>query len=312
MDSLTADNFSGGQWLKVTVFCPLPLLDSASDLMGVLSGSGVELSPEDADGAFLSGFFHLQGCRDPLEQQKVVEQIVANLVLEMTHLFALYELTPGTPTVTLLADQDWATSWQQFFKPFEIIPGLVVKPSWEVYQPGPGQHVLEMDPGMAFGTGQHASTRMASALIQQSLQEQAVEQVLDVGTGTGILAMAAALLGPARILAVDNDPDAVTVARANIARNMLNDRIEVAGTPVAAITGPYQLVCANIVHDVLVEMAPELTRLTAVGGRLILAGILGGDQENNIVTVYRALGCTLVNQLHEEEWAALLLQKETA
>jgi ribosomal protein L11 methyltransferase len=280
--------------------------------MGLLSGSGVELSPEDADGAFLSGFFHLQGLRDPREQQEVVEQIVANLVLEMTHLFALYECTPGTPTVTLLADQDWATSWQQFFKPFEIIPGLVVKPSWEEYQPALGQHVLEMDPGMAFGTGQHASTRMALALIQQSLEEHTIEQVLDVGTGTAILAMAAALLGPVRILAIDNDPDAVTVARENIVRNLLNDRIEVVGTPVAAIAGPYQLVCANIVHDVLVEMAPDLTRLTAGGGRLVLAGILGGDQENNIATVYHALGFTLVNQLHQEEWAALLLQKEAA
>jgi ribosomal protein L11 methyltransferase len=310
MDSLTADNFSGDQWLKVTLFCPLPLLDSASDLMGLLSGSGVELSPEDADGAFLSGFFHLQGRRDPLEQQEVVEQIVATLVLEMTHLFALYECTPGTPTVTLLADQDWATSWQQFSSLLKSSRAWLSNPLGRV-STGPGQHVLEMDPGMAFGTGQHASTRMASALIQQSLQEHTIEQVLDVGTGTGILAMAAALLGPARILAVDNDPDAVTVARENIARNLLNDRIEVAGTPVAAIAGPYQLVCANIVHDVLVEMAPDLTRLTAGGGRLVLAGILGGDQENNIVTVYRALGYTLVNQLHEEEWAALLLERKT-
>jgi ribosomal protein L11 methyltransferase len=310
MEPLIVDNSAGGRWLKVTVFCPSSLLESASDLMGVLSGSGVELRPEENGGAFVSGFFRLEDSGDPRTQQDLAEQTLAACILEMTDLFALYNCPFDPPETTLLADQDWATSWQQYFKPFEMIPGLVIKPSWEMYQPTPGQCVLEMDPGMAFGTGQHASTRMASALIRQCLQECAVDQVLDVGTGTAVLAMTAALWGADRILATDNDPDATTVARANIARNALDDRIEVVDTPVAGIAGAYQLVCANIVHDVLVEMAPELTRLTANGGRLVLAGLLAGDQEQHVIAVYRTLGFALVNKLYEQEWVALLLEKK--
>jgi ribosomal protein L11 methyltransferase len=227
----------------------------------------------------------------------------------MTELFALYDCIPEAPVTALLADQDWATSWQQYFKPFEIVPGLVIKPSWEAYLPGPGQHILELDPGMAFGTGQHASTRMALSLLSKSIQADTPAQVLDVGTGTGILAMAAALFGAGRVVAVDNDPDAVTVARENIEKNRLDEKIEVSTTPVAQIQGAYQLVCANIVHDVLVEMAPILTGLTASGGHLVLAGILSGDQEDHIIAVYRGLGFQLHDRQYQEEWVALLLQR---
>ena len=163
---------------------------------------------------------------------------------------------------------------------------------------------------MAFGTGQHASTRMALSLLSKSIQAATPAQVLDVGTGTGILAMAAALFGAGRVVAVDNDPDAVTVARENIEKNRLDEKIEVSTTPVAQIQGAYQLVCANIVHDVLVEMAPVLTGLTASGGHLVLAGILSGDQEDHIIAVYRDLGFQLHDRQYQEEWVALLLQRQ--
>ncbi len=299
------------QWLKITFDCPLPLLEPAADLMGVLSGVGVEQSPETLSGAFVSGFFPLGGPdNEPLGQIETVDTILARVTQQMTELFTLYGCTPEKPTCTLLADQDWATSWQQYFKPFEIVPDLVIKPSWEEYQPKPGQHILELDPGMAFGTGQHASTQLALTLIKKSIQETAPDQAVDVGTGTGILAMAAALFGVRQVIAIDNDPDAVTVAQENIANNTLTGQITVSTTPVAEITGTYQLVCANIVHDVLVEMAPVLAGLTAPGGHLVLAGILSGEQEDNIITVYQTQGCQLLDCRYQEEWVALLLQRE--
>ncbi len=310
MASPTGNTPADRQWLKITFLCPLPLLDPAADLLGVLSGVGVEQSPESPSGALVSGFFQLGGPDDaPPDQVETVETILAKVTQEMTELFALYACTPEPPTHTLLADQDWATSWQQYFKPFEIVPGLVIKPSWETYQPGPGQHILELDPGMAFGTGQHASTQMALALLQLSIRETAPTQALDVGTGTGILAMTAALFGVGRIIAIDNDPDAVRVAQENIANNRLAGNIEVSTTPVTEITGTYQLVSANIVHDVLVEMAPTLAGLTAVDGQLVLAGILSGEQEDNIIKVYAALDCRLLDRRYQEEWTALRLQR---
>jgi ribosomal protein L11 methyltransferase len=310
MTSPTIDPPTDNHWLKITLFCPPPLLEPAADLMGVLSGVGVEQSPETPSGAFISGFFPLtEGGTDSPGSEETANKILSRVTREMTELFALYDCIPEAPVTALLADQDWATSWQQYFKPFEIVPGLVIKPSWEAYLPGPGQHILELDPGMAFGTGQHASTRMALSLLSKSIQADTPAQVLDVGTGTGILAMAAALFGAGRVVAVDNDPDAVTVARENIEKNRLDEKIEVSTTPVAQIQGAYQLVCANIVHDVLVEMAPILTGLTASGGHLVLAGILSGDQEDHIIAVYRGLGFQLHDRQYQEEWVALLLQR---
>ena len=121
--------------------------------------------------------------------------------------------------------------------------------------------------------------------------------------------MAAALFGCAQVVAVDNDPDAVAVARENVAHNRLSGAITVSATPVAAIGGSFQLVCANIVHDVLAEMAPTLARLTEPGGSLVLAGILGGAQEEHLVAVYAALGCALVDRRAQDEWVALALRR---
>lgn len=303
-----ADNSpaNGRQWLKISLFCPHSLLEPASDLMGVLSGAGVEQTPETEAGATISGFFQLSDGADQ-QPEPTIESIRARVEREMTALFSLYGLVPNIMSITLLADQDWATSWQQYFKPFAIVPGLVIKPSWEDYQPAPGEAIIEMDPGMAFGTGQHASTSMALALIKSSMETIHPQSVLDVGTGTGILAMAATLFGAEKCVAIDNDPDAVAVAQVNVAHNQLSGAITVSATPVEEILDTFQLVCANIVHDVLVTMAEQLTRLTAPGGHLVMAGILKGPQEDNIKAVYSALGWQMLAHRNQDEWAALQL-----
>ena len=117
--------------------------------------------------------------------------------------------------------------------------------------------------------------------------------------------MAAILFGAQQAVALDNDPDAVRVARENIGKNSLAEKIAVSTTPVDQVSGTYPLVIANIVHDVLVDMAPALTQRTAPGGHLVLAGILQGAQEKNIIHIYTTLGCTLLNTLYQEEWVAL-------
>ncbi|WP_448871348.1 50S ribosomal protein L11 methyltransferase [Desulfobulbus propionicus] len=298
------------QWLKITFFCPVELLDPATDLVGILSGAGVEQTPETETGATISGFFPVAAVdTDSRQLTSTTQQIIAEVAEQLAELFSLYGKKAPSLTSTLLADEDWATSWRQFFKPFEIVPGLVIKPSWEEYLPRPGEHVIEMDPGMAFGTGQHASTRMALALIQESMRHMGPVKALDVGTGTGILAMAAILFGAEQAVAIDNDPDAVKVARENIDKNGLHEKIAVSPTPVDQVNGTYLLVIANIVHDVLVDMAPTLTRLTASGGHLVLAGILGGSQEENIIRIYTSLGCTLLNKHDQEEWVALQFRR---
>ena len=290
-------------WLKISLDCPEIILEAVVDLLGVLSGSAVEQAPVKNGRSVVNGFFCLDGEGREAEQDDVLERLEQELV----ELFALYELEAPKPTCSLLADEDWATSWQQFFTPFAIIPGLVIKPSWEEYVPAVGEQVIEMDPGMAFGTGQHASTKLALGLISSCFDSRGGEKVLDVGTGTGILAMGAALFGAKQIRATDNDPEAVRVAGENIAHNKLEGWITVSGDDLDELAGGFDLICANIIHDVLVEMAPDIVRLLADKGAVVLAGILAGEQEKNIIKLYEKLGLTLQEARYEEEWVSLFL-----
>lgn len=184
----------------------------------------------------------------------------------------------------------------------------MIKPSWEEYQAVNNEKIIEMDPGQAFGTGQHESTKMALSLLSTSFTKKPVDKVLDVGTGTGILAMAAVLFGAESGVAIDNDPEAVRVATENINANALAAEITTSTTDLADIQGEFPLIMANIVHDVLVQMAPQFKGLLDPDGRVILAGILIGEQEENIIRIYGELGFQLQESLHDGEWAALLLQ----
>ncbi|MGI6656170.1 MAG: 50S ribosomal protein L11 methyltransferase [Desulfobulbus sp.] len=302
MNEPVSSSSTAGQWLKISFFIPLQAVEAAADLLAVLSGAGVEQGPDAEEGALVSGFFLLT-------PDALADRIRAEVAEKMTELLALYNLAPSPPTLTLLADEDWATSWQRYFKAVEIVPGLVIKPSWEIFCPEPGQQVIEMDPGMAFGTGQHASTRMALTLLFQCARDRSPSRVLDVGTGTGILAMAAALFGAGQVVALDNDAEAVRIARENVAANGLDDRIEVSAVPLADIEGRFDLITANIVHDVLVEMSSLLADLTVRGGYLALSGLLSGSQERNLAALYEDLGFEVTKQLYQEEWAALLLRR---
>jgi ribosomal protein L11 methyltransferase len=287
-------------WLKTSLSCPETAVEAVTDLIGVLSGSAVEQTPVKDGTSQVSGFFQFE-TTDEQEQQR------RHLEVELAELFAVYNLPTPQLVCSIIADEDWATSWQQFFTPFAIVPHLIIKPSWESYIVKPGEQVIEIDPGMAFGTGQHASTKLALSLIQSCFQDSAPQKVLDVGTGTGILAMAATLFGAKEVTAIDNDPEAVTVAVENVTRNQLADRIAISATDLTEITGSFDLICANILHDVLVEMAPALRQRLIAQGNVVLAGILRGTQEENIVRVYGKLGLSVKRVAYEDEWVGLLL-----
>lgn len=290
------------QWLKTTLSCPEIALEAVTDLIGVLSGSAVEQSPVIKDGlSQVSGFFTFAS-----ETER--EDALRRLELELGELLTVYGLPAPQISCSVLADEDWATSWQQYFTPFAIVPGLIIKPSWESYTAKPGEQVLEMDPGMAFGTGQHASTKLALSLIQSCCHTALPKRMLDVGTGTGILAMAAALFGVREVLAIDNDPEAVAVAAENIACNGLAAWITASAVPLEQIGGQFDVICANILHDVLAELAPALVRRLTTKGQIVLSGLLCGSQEESILRIYGEQGLRLRQAVYEGEWVALLLE----
>lgn len=306
---------SAKKWLAVTIHCPEKIVEAASDQMGVMSGAGVEIRPANPSGKqTVTGFFALDDDNSAGSLESGANAILLEVTRELEKLFAIYNLILPEPESKILDDQDWTTSWQQFFSTMEIVPGLVIKPSWEEFTPDANQHVIQMDPGMAFGTGQHASTKLALTLIAacfDTAHRAKPHRVLDVGTGTGILAMAAAAFGADQIMAIDNDPEAVTVAEHNVHVNHFDWNIGVSTRPLENLEGLYDLICANIVHDVLVEMAPKINQLADPNGHIVLSGILSGEQEKNIAHVFRENGMRVVRSEHEEEWTAMLLQKSS-
>ncbi len=173
-------------------------------------------------------------------------------------------------------EEDWHDKWKRFFRPIRIGESLVIKPTWEEYVPEVSDIVIEMDPGRAFGVGSHASTRLVLERLEELGRKGVLEkaQVLDVGTGSGILAIAASKLGAKSVLAIDIDPDAVESARKNVHLNNCHDDVTVSITPVWEVEGPFDLVLANIDRDTLLLLAKEISSQVCQGGRLLLSGIL--------------------------------------
>ncbi len=206
-----------------------------------------------------------------------------------------------------VADEDWAECWKQFYHPRRIGKTLVICPSWERHEPAPGERMLILDPGMAFGTGYHASTALCMELLEEHLLAGSAARVLDVGIGSGILSLSALLLGGGRVLGVDHDPVAVRVARENLELNGLGDRAEVLhfeGVP----EGRFDLVLANLVAQVLVDLAGELAGAVARGGRLVAGGIVE-ERRDEVVRAFQAHGLELEAELEREAWVGLRLRQ---
>lgn len=194
-----------------------------------------------------------------------------------------------------LPEAEWRDAWKKYFHVTRITPRIVVVPSWEQHTPAPGDVVIDLDPGMAFGTGTHASTRLVLGELDRLASDGlAPDRVLDVGAGSGILAIAAVKLWPgATALAVDNDPIAVSACAENAGINHVADRITSAITPVGEVPGAWPLVLANIQAHVLRALADDITARVAVGGTLVLSGLLT-PQAPAVAAEYVARGLELL------------------
>jgi ribosomal protein L11 methyltransferase len=293
------------KWLKITIKTDPLLVEPISDFLVGVVEAGVETgAPDELLYGTVNGYLQ-QANLNPDEIDGILVQVSSHLA----ELAKIFNVAKPTLSSTIIDEEDWGKNWKEHFKPFAIVPGLVIAPTWEEYLPAAGEAVITMDPGMAFGTGHHATTCLSLHFIRERLAEKSGLRLLDVGTGTGILGMAAVLFGAGTVLGIDNDPEAVSAAKENVQRNSLQDHMEISLAPLSSLFEPYEIVVANIVHDVLIGMADDLARLTADGGTLILSGILAGEQVANIRAVFTAKGFQLLRQENRQEWAALRFDK---
>ncbi len=208
-----------------------------------------------------------------------------------------------------VCEEDWAESWKKYYKPIKL-GKITIVPAWEEYTSGEGEIVLRMDPGMAFGTGTHETTRLVIELMQDKMTGN--ERVLDMGCGSGILAICAAKLGAKSCAAYDVDPVAVKVARENIAadgaKNITCDTSDLFKS-VDLSNGKYDLILANIVADIILRMLPEMKDYLADDGKIILSGII----EPRAAEIYNALeehGYVAVEEKRENDWLAILAKRK--
>jgi len=198
----------------------------------------------------------------------------------------------------------WRDSWREHFRPFHLTARIVVQPPWYTYEARDGEHVLVMDPGRAFGTGLHPTTRLVARSLEDAAGKLQGSDVLDVGCGSGVLGFCALMMGALRVRAVDIDPDAVMTTRENAERNGFSDRVVVDGQNVAAINASYPVVLANIEARVLAAMASNLKECVASEGLLILSGVLE-EQADEVVAAFE--GMSLVRILRDTGWVAIEL-----
>ncbi|HEV2283631.1 MAG TPA: 50S ribosomal protein L11 methyltransferase [bacterium] len=219
-----------------------------------------------------------------------------------------YGLEPGRVSIghRRVRARRWATAWRVHAKAVRV-GRLLIRPSWVRAAPRPRDRVVAIDPGMAFGTGMHASTRLALRGLGRALARRRGAAVFDVGTGSGILAIAAAALGAAAVWAVDSDPVATAAARANARLNGCARRVRVAdGSGMGAAPGRADVIVANIVADTIVELLPDARARLAPGGLFIGSGIVAG-RVRSVLRAARAAGFQASAVLREGDWRAVLL-----
>lgn len=214
------------------------------------------------------------------------------------------EIGDGEISLTEIDQEDWESSWKQYFKPVKITDKIVVKPQWEEYEAQEGELIIHIDPGMAFGTGTHETTSMCIKAIEKNLRPDT--NLLDIGTGSGILSIAALLLGAESAVGVDLDPVAVEVARENIAINQLEDKIQILhGDLVAAVEGQFDLVVANIIADAIVILLDSgVKSFVKEDGLFICSGIIL-EKEGLVVEKLEAKGFKIEEINRDGEWVCI-------
>lgn len=214
----------------------------------------------------------------------------------------------GNPVFREMSEDDWENSWKQYFHPIRIGKSIVIKPTWEDYQAEQGDLVLEIDPGMAFGTGTHDTTSLCLEELEKIVKEG--QTVFDIGTGSGILALAAALLGAEKVIAVDFDDTAVKIAKENVELNRLTEKIEVfCGDLLSTVSGQADIIVANIVANVICLLVEDIPVKLKTKGLFLASGIIK-DRADEVIEKAKAAGLKLVESKASGIWVMLLFAKD--
>lgn len=305
-----------GSWLELAVEADLEAVEAVSEILGRLAPGGTSVEPgfdlvdeglgariDPARPAIVRAYI-------PADDPASVRRAVRTTEEALSHLQAFGLRPIGELRTRTVAEADWAGAWKAHFPVMRIGKRLVIKPTWRRHRSTPGDVIIALDPGMAFGTGLHPTTRLCLAAIERSAErgELAGARVLDVGSGSGILAIAAARLGAAAILGVDTDPIAIEATDANARRNRLARVIRSRVGSLPSGEPAHDLVLANLIASVLIALAADLHAELRPGGVVLASGIFM-DREADVDAAFSSVGLEIFERTVEGDWVALAARR---
>ncbi len=314
-DYVCGDYGTESEWTQVKVTIKLERLD---DLVAIMSMVSNNLQIEDYSDIDLKTCYGDLIDESILNADKTIasvsvylpaERSVAECISFLRERFAAANLEDAKIETVGVNEEDWANSWKAYYKPIKIGERLVIVPAWEKYTPAEGELIVRMDPGMAFGTGTHETTRLVIKLLETYTKEGC--RMLDVGTGSGILAICASKLGAGECRAYDIDPMAVRVANENIKDSGLTNITCEVSDLLRQVdkSKPYDLICANIVADIIIRMTPDVGALMHKDTVLLASGIIL-ERSDDVVECFEKHGFRIVERLEENGWCGLAVMKK--
>jgi ribosomal protein L11 methyltransferase len=313
-----AGSSTAGQWLEISVEADVEAVEAVSEIVGRVASGGTSVEPgfELVDGglsarldptrpAVVRGYIP---ARDP----EAAAVAVAATREALGHLQA-FGLRPIGDLATRVVDEaDWASGWKQFFPVLRIGRRIIIRPTWRRHRRAADEIVLALDPGMAFGTGLHPTTRLCLAALEDLVDRGGLPQgstVLDLGCGSGILSIAAARLGAGRVLGLDTDPIAVESTTTNVRRNRLLRRVRARRGTLPSGEPLFDAILANLIAALLIDLASALAAELKPGGTLIASGIFI-DREPMVRASFEAAGLRVRRRTDEGDWVALEASRE--
>ncbi len=287
------------RWLEVAIDVPSDAVDALSTRLIESGAPGVI---EEANGETTRVRAHFGGDED----RDRLETSIAELLRELTEFFP--GCSGAAVSIDAIEDEDWAEGWKQSFPVLDIGRSLRIRPPW-LPAGGDGRLDIEIEPAMAFGTGQHASTLGCLLALEDLFADGVPDAVLDVGTGSAILAIAAARLGAPRVLGIDIDGIAVEAARVNVARNRLSDLVRVDVGTLDRVAGRFALILANLYSGLLRGMFHGFAARAAPGGALVVAGFIDSDRDA-VAAAARSAGWAEQGTRSIDGWTTLTLRRE--
>lgn len=256
----------------------------------------INILEHGGNAAVVKGYFSVED-----DMEEIIEYIKVKLI-EIKDMGV--DIGEGTVEYIKINEEDWANNWKKYYKPTKIGKNIIVKPIWEEYKAN-GEMIIELDPGMAFGTGTHETTRMCVEALEENVKGDTT--VFDIGTGSGILAIAAAKLGAKKVIGVDLDPVAVDSAKENVSFNDLNNIEILYGNLMDVVTGKADLVVANIIAEIIVVLAEDVKNFLVPGGLFITSGIIR-ERRELVETKLQEKGFKIKEVKEQGEWLCIIAE----